>query len=84
MSTELNRVILGNVRDKTGAVIPQAEVTAQNVETSLTRSTMSDETGAYLITNLPVGDYMITAQKQGFTKYAVSYTHLTLPTNREV
>src|SRR6266480_775479 len=61
--------LLGNVRDKTGAAIPQAEVIAQNVETSLARSTMSDESGAYLITNLPVGDYVITAQKQGFTKY---------------
>ena len=56
--------ILGNVRDKSGAAIPQAEVTAQNVATSLSRTTTSDETGAYLITNLPVGEYMIVTQKQ--------------------
>src|SRR5882762_11644578 len=57
--------ILGNVRDKSGAAIPQAEVTAQNVATSLSRTTASDETGAYLITNLPVGEYMVVARKQG-------------------
>ncbi len=60
--------MVGNVRDVSGAVIPQAEVSAQNMETSFTRSTMSDETGAYLITNLPVGTYMVTVQKQGFSK----------------
>ena len=48
--------LLGVVRDKTGAAIPEAQVTAQNVLTSFTRATVSDESGAYLITNLPVGD----------------------------
>jgi hypothetical protein len=57
--------VVGNVRDKGGAAIPQAEVTAQNMETSFTRATTSDETGGYLITNLPVGVYRVTAQKQG-------------------
>jgi hypothetical protein len=52
--------MVGNVRDVSGAAIPQAEVSAQNMETSFTRSTASDETGAYLITNLPVGMYMRT------------------------
>src|SRR5262245_45301886 len=76
--------LLGNVRDKTGGVIPQAEVTAQNLETSLTRSTISDESGAYLITNLPVGDYMITAQKPGFTKYVQRGITLTVDQNARV
>src|SRR5215469_6851218 len=76
--------MLGNVRDKTGAAIPQAEVTAQNAETSLARSSMSDETGAYLITNLPVGDYVITAQKQGFSKYIQKGITLTVDQNARV
>src|SRR5216684_2208431 len=76
--------ILGNVRDKSGAAIPQAEVTAQNVATSLSRSTASDETGAYLITNLPVGEYMIVAQKQGFSKYVRRGIQLTVDQNARV
>jgi hypothetical protein len=76
--------MLGNVRDNTGAAIPQAEVTAQNLETSLSRSTVSDESGAYLITNLPVGDYAITAQKEGFTKYIQKGITLTVDQNARV
>src|SRR5882672_12548505 len=76
--------ILGNVRDKSGAAIPQAEVTAQNVATSLSRTTTSDETGAYLITNLPVGEYMIVAQKQGFSKYVQRGIQLAVDQNARV
>jgi Carboxypeptidase regulatory-like domain/TonB-dependent Receptor Plug Domain len=76
--------LLGNVRDTTGAAIPQVEVTAQNVETSFTRSTMSDDTGAYLITNLPVGDYMVIAQKQGFTKFVQKGLTLVIDQNARV
>src|SRR5712692_9827598 len=76
--------ILGNVRDKSGAVIPQAEVTAQNVATSLSRSIASDETGAYLITNLPVGEYMIVARKQGFSKYVQKGIQLAVDQNARV
>src|SRR5262245_21419865 len=76
--------LLGNVRDKSGAVIPQAEVTAQNVLTSLTRATMSDESGAYLITNLPVGEYMITAQKEGFTRFVQKGITLVVDQNARV
>ncbi len=60
--------VLGVVRDHTGAVVPQVEIEARNAATSFTRSTLSDETGAYLITNLPVGEYTVTAAKSGFSK----------------
>src|SRR5205809_1939374 len=76
--------ILANVRDKSGAAIPQAEVTAQNVATSLSRTTLSDETGAYLITNLPVGEYMVVAQKQGFSKYVQKGIQLAVDQNARV
>src|SRR5260370_28144808 len=76
--------ILGNVRDKSGAAIPQAEVMAQNVATSLSRTTTSDETGANLITNLPVGEYMVVAQKQGFSKYVQKGIQLTVDRNARV
>jgi Carboxypeptidase regulatory-like domain len=57
--------LLGVVRDKTGAAIPEAQVTAQNVLTSFTRATFTDDSGAYLIPNLPVGEYTLSAQKPG-------------------
>ena len=61
--------LFGVARDKSGAVVPQAKVTAQNAGTGLSRETQTDETGAYLITNLPVGQYSLTFEKQGFRAF---------------
>jgi hypothetical protein len=61
--------LFGVVRDGTGAVVPQARVTARNILTSFSRSAQTDETGNYLITNLPVGDYSLTAEKEGFRRF---------------
>ena len=60
--------LIGIVRDPSGAAVPGVDVTAQNVATSFQRSTVTDDTGAYLIPNLPVGGYTVTAQKAGFSK----------------
>ena len=58
--------ISGRIADTTGAVIPGAAVQIQNVETGLTRSVEADEAGRYVVRNLPVGSYAITAQRTGF------------------
>ena len=39
--------ILGTVKDASGAIVPGATVTAQNVETGTSRSASTNETGAY-------------------------------------
>jgi hypothetical protein len=59
-------VIQGYVLDPTGAVTAEVKVTATNVLTNQTRSTMSDETGRYQFVELPVGEYQIRAEKTGF------------------
>jgi hypothetical protein len=61
--------MFGVVRDSSGAVIPQAQVTARNVSTGFARSAKSDDTGAYLISNLPVGQYSLQAEKAGFRRF---------------
>src|SRR3982074_1907141 len=76
--------LLGVVRDKTGSAIPDAQVTAQNVLTSLARATVTDESGAYLITNLPVGEYTIIAQKQGFARFVQKGITLEVDQNARV
>jgi outer membrane receptor protein involved in Fe transport len=58
--------IEGTVIDSTGAAIPQAEITARNAATGLTRTTQSDSQGFYFITELPLGDYTVSASKTGF------------------
>ncbi len=76
--------MLGVVRDRSGAAIPEAQVSAQNVLTSFTRTVVSDESGEYLITNLPIGDYMVTAQKQGFTRFVRKGITLEIDRNARV
>jgi hypothetical protein len=67
----LTGTITGTVTDPTEAAIPSAQVTARNVDTGLERTTSSGELGLYTLTLLPVGDYEVTAKKQGFSDVKV-------------
>src|SRR3989454_12325774 len=58
--------ILGTVKDASGALVPGATVTAQNVETGTVRSILTDETGAYRLAALPVGHYDLRVELAGF------------------
>ncbi|MGH9637474.1 MAG: carboxypeptidase regulatory-like domain-containing protein, partial [Candidatus Angelobacter sp.] len=56
----------GRVSDKSGAVLPNATVTAANVETGWSRSANTDSTGECQLTLVPVGTYKVTVTAQGF------------------
>ncbi|HEX8090464.1 MAG TPA: carboxypeptidase regulatory-like domain-containing protein, partial [Blastocatellia bacterium] len=58
--------IEGGVTDVTGAVVPDAKVTAANLQTGLRREVMTNTEGLYRLLSLPVGDYDVTIEKQGF------------------
>ena len=56
LSAQLDRATLvGAVTDSTGAVVPTAVVTVSSDETGLRRTTQTDETGAYVFSQLPIG-----------------------------
>ena len=59
----------GTIKDQTGAVLPGAEVTVTQTDTGLTRNAITDETGSYVLTNLPVGPYKFEAGLPGFRTY---------------
>ena len=58
--------ISGNVRDQSGAVLPGVEVTATQTDTGISRSTITNETGGYLMPNVVVGPYRLEAALPGF------------------
>ncbi len=58
--------ITGTMTDTSGAVIPQVKVTVSNQQTGSTREAITNETGNYTVTLLPVGVYTVTAEKAGF------------------
>jgi len=69
--------IAGTVTDASGGVIPGASVAVVHLETNLTRTAVTDENGSYVVTNLPVGAYTVTATMAGFTRSAQTGHELT-------
>src|SRR5687767_680401 len=59
----------GTVRDESGAVLPGVTVTVTQTETGFTRTVVSDETGTYVLANLPLGPYKLDVSLQGFRSY---------------
>lgn len=70
--------IAGFVRDSSGAVVPNVSVSASNTATGLTRSATSNENGYYVIANLPIGDYEVSAEATGFKKFIKTHVVLTV------
>src|SRR5258708_1330639 len=58
--------ITGTITDPSGAVVPNATVTATEAQKGLKRSTTSDSRGDYLIAGLPPATYEVSAQISGF------------------
>lgn len=59
--------ITGIITDPTGAVIPGAQIKATDADTGLTRSVVSNSSGSYVLSALPLGSYSLTATAHGFT-----------------
>src|SRR6185503_3291493 len=58
----------GRATDNAGAAVAGANVTAANSSTGLSRSAMTSDSGEYRISLLPVGEYTVTVDHQGFRK----------------
>ena len=57
--------IAGTVSDATGAVIPNAAVTITDLGTQAVRSLVTDGSGFFVATNLPIGDYSVEVKAAG-------------------
>ena len=61
--------MFGTVTDSQGAVVPGARITINNAATGVSRSVVTDSSGAYVFSLLPVGSYQLTVELTGFRKY---------------
>ena len=61
--------INGTVKDAGGLALPGVTMTVTQTDTSLTRTAITNDTGSYTLTNLPVGPYRLEAALQGFRTY---------------
>src|SRR5437870_3431161 len=64
--------ISGIVRDQSGAVLPGVEVTATQGDTGVSRMTVTNEAGSYVMPNLPLGPYRLEAGLPGFRTFVQS------------
>jgi hypothetical protein len=80
LAQDVTASIYGTVTDPTGAAIAGANVTAKSVERGVTYTAVTNETGLYRLSQLPVGDYELRIEKPGFQ--ATVYPSFTLVLNQ--
>ncbi len=59
----------GRVTDESGGVLPGVSVTVIQTDTGFTRTTVTDDGGAYVLPNLPLGPYRLEVMLAGFRTY---------------
>ena len=64
-----NATINGTVQDSSGAVIVGARVAITNIGTGQSRSSVSNESGAYRFANVGIGTYTLAVSSTGFQEY---------------
>jgi hypothetical protein len=67
--------ISGFIKDPSGATIANAKVTVRN-NTGVERQTTTNESGYYIITNVPPGLYTMIAEAAGFQRYETTNNKL--------
>src|SRR5947199_7795397 len=68
-SAQATAQMSGTVRDQSGAVLPGVEITATQTETGIVRTTVTNETGSYVLSNLALGPYRLEAALTGFRTF---------------
>jgi len=64
-----NATLNGTVLDTSGRAVVKAAISLRNESTNQEYSTTANDTGFYVVTNLPPGTYDLTAQYAGFAKF---------------
>lgn len=59
--------IAGTVVDASGGVIPNASLTITQIGTQAVHTVVTDSSGFYIVTNLPIGDYTVAVAMSGYS-----------------
>ena len=63
---KVNGSLVGTVTDSSGGAVPGASVIIIEVNTGVSRTLQTDQSGYYSVPDLPPGTYNVSVQKQGF------------------
>lgn len=77
----ITATVSGTVSDANGALVPGANVTVTSIETGLSKSSIANSEGRYVVTFLQPGGYNIKIEKQGFAEQTVTNLKLEIGQN---
>ena len=69
--------IVGTVSDSTGAIVPNAQVVVENIDTHVQRKAETTSSGDFVVNLLNPGHYSVTVTAPGFSKFEVANLTLT-------
>src|ERR1700687_1790970 len=69
LAQRLDGTLRGDVKDQTGAMVPEAQVTAINEATNVSQTTVTTSSGSYIFPNLLPGTYTVTVEAKHFRRY---------------
>jgi len=67
-SQSITATLRGTVHDAAGAVIPGATVTVRNNGTGITHTTTTNNTGDYVVLQLPPANYTVTVSSKDLSR----------------
>lgn len=76
--------VLGTVKDSSAAVVPGVTVTLKNIDTGIIATTQTDESGDFQFTNVKIGNYRVSAEKQGFSIAVAERVNVTINARQRV
>ncbi len=77
-TAQVTAALSGTITDPAGAGVTSAAVTVRNVNTGATRGGLTDGAGRYQILSLPVDEYEVRVEKQGFAEEIRTGIHLSV------
>src|SRR5438876_1286662 len=79
---QVNAVLSGTVSDASGALIPGVEVTAKNINTGITDTRLTNESGNFVFPSLQPGTYTLSSSLPGFQN--ATYNNVVLGQGQQV
>ena len=76
--------IVGTVTDSSAAAVASAQVTVTSAETGLSRSIQTDAEGNFHFSELPAGNYTVTATRTGFSTQTVKGVQVSVSSDTRV
>jgi hypothetical protein len=84
MGQAVNATLLGTVTDSSGAPASGTNITITETNTGISRTTQTNESGNYVIPDLPPGTYKVTAELSGFKRESRSGIDVIVNTTERV